>query len=86
MKGNMKTLISNTGSGKGGIVIEFNDLADLATKIDHKGAFARISYTNHDWHPRSHTWYPVLGLLEGMKTDYEFETTWIDGYRKTEQV
>lgn len=81
----MKALISNSGVGRNGKLIEFSDLDDLATKIDSRSAFARVSYTNNDWHPRCHTWYPVLGLLEGgIKSDWQFEAEWAEGWRRKE--
>lgn len=45
-------------------------LTNLIPKVD-PSAFARISYTNHNAHPRASTWYPVLALEE-LQTDWRF--------------
>lgn len=76
----MKALISETGIGACGRTVEFETIEALA-KTTNPQAFARISYTNNNSHPPSHTWYPIREILESDFI-FRFEATFKDGWRK----
>lgn len=65
----MKVMIKNDGM-RG--LVECDGLADLIGKVT-PDTFARVSYTNHGAHERTHTWYPVWSLPES-RCDFRFET------------
>jgi hypothetical protein len=70
----MKVLISNTGSGRAGRIVEGKNWKAIDAKV-LAHAFARVSYTNHGAHEREHTWYPVRAIANGeTKCDFRPET------------
>lgn len=70
----MRILISKTGIGSGGKLVQAANLATLPT-VTAAGDFARVSYTNNGAHERAHTWYPVRGLAE-VNCDFKPETVY----------
>jgi len=62
-----------TFNGHSRSLIECDGLDDLIGKVT-PDTLARVSYTNHGAHERTHTWYPVLAMRESG-CDFQFEGT-----------